>query len=207
VARRLLILGAGGHGRAVADLAAACGFTVAGFTEPSGAGRDVVGTDDDLSTLATGLALDGAVVGVGSTALVVRRALFTRLGGTGLAAPALLHPRAAAAPTARLGAGTAVFPGCILGAGVEIGVNVVLYSAVVAEHDCRIGDHAWLSPGVVLSGGVTIEPGAFLGAGAVVVPGVTIGRDAVVAAGAVVVEDVRSGVTVLGVPARPRGGA
>jgi sugar O-acyltransferase (sialic acid O-acetyltransferase NeuD family) len=205
VARRLLILGAGGHGRAVADVAAACGFTVAGFTEPSGAGRDVVGTDDDLSTLATGLALDGAVVGVGSTALPVRRALFARLGGAGLAVPAVLHPRATAAPSVRLGAGTVVFPGSILGAGVEIGVNVVLYSAVVAEHGCRIGDHAWLSPGVVLSGGVTIEPGAFLGAGAIVVPGVTIGRDAVVAAGAVVVGDVPPGVTVLGVPARPRG--
>jgi len=45
------------------------------------------------------------------------------------------------------------------------------------------------------------------GEGAVVVPGVTIGRNAVVAAGAVVVEAVRPGVTVLGVPARPRGAA
>jgi len=205
VARRLLILGAGGHGRAVADLATAAGFTVAGFTEPSGAGRDVVGTDDELVVLAARMALDGAVVGVGSTALAARPGLFARINAAGLAAPALLHPRATASPSARLGAGSLVLAGCVLGAGVEIGVNVVLYSVVVAEHDCRIGDHAWLSPGVVLSGGVTIEPGAFLGAGAVVVPGVTIGRGAVVAAGAVVVEAVRPGVTVFGVPARPRG--
>jgi len=72
------------------------------------------------------------------------------------------------------------------------------------EHDCRIADHCYLSPGVVLSGQVTIERGAFLGAGAVVVPGVRIGADAVVAAGAVVIEDVPDGATVLGVPARAR---
>jgi sugar O-acyltransferase (sialic acid O-acetyltransferase NeuD family) len=205
VARRLLILGAGGHGRAVADLAVACGLAVAGFTEPSGAGRDVVGTDDDLSALAARLGVDAGLVGVGSTALRHRRPLFERLGPAGLQAPPLLHPRATASPSAGLGAGTVVFAGVVVGAGVEIGSNAVLYSGVVVEHDCRVGEHAWLSPGVVLSGGVTIEPGAFLGAGAVVVPGVTIGRDAVVAAGAVVVEDVPAGMTVMGVPARGRG--
>ena len=203
--RRLLILGAGGHGRAVADLAAACGLTVAGFTEPSGAGRDVVGTDDDLPALAGRLSLDGAVVGVGATALGTRRALFERLSPAGLPAPPLLHPRATASPSAGLGAGTVVFAGSVVGAGVEIGANAVLYSGVVVEHDCRVGDHAWLSPGVVLSGAVTVEPGAFLGAGAVVVPGIRIGSEAVVAAGAVVVRDVPPGATVLGVPARPRG--
>jgi sugar O-acyltransferase (sialic acid O-acetyltransferase NeuD family) len=202
---RLLILGAGGHGRAVADLAAACGLSVAGFTEPSGVGRDVVGTDEDLPALIEHLALDAGLVGVGSSALRHRRPLFERLSRAGLPAPPLLHSRATASPSARLGAGTVVFAGSVVGAGVEIGANAVLYSGVVVEHDCRVGDHAWLSPGVVLSGTVTVEPGAFLGAGAVVVPGVTIGSEAVVAAGAVVVRDVPRGLTVVGVPARPRG--
>jgi sugar O-acyltransferase (sialic acid O-acetyltransferase NeuD family) len=205
--RRLLILGAGGHGRALADLAGACGFTVAGFTEPGGRGRDVLGTDEDLLVLVARHSLDGAVVGVGATALGVRRALFERIGATGVATPALVHPRATASASARLGPGAVVFAGSVLGAGVEVGANAVVYSGVVVEHDSRVGDHAWLSPGAVLSGGVTVEAGAFLGAGAVVVPGVTIGRDAVVAAGAVVIAEVPAGTTVVGVPARPRGTA
>jgi len=44
-----------------------------------------------------------------------------------------------------------------------------------------------------------------VGAGAVVIPNVRIGAGALVAAGAVVIGDVAAGVTVLGVPARPRG--
>ena len=70
------------------------------------------------------------------------------------------------------------------------------------QHGGRIGDHAYVSPGVIFSGEVTVEPGAFVGAGAVVLPRVTIGKGAVVAAGAVVTADVAPGTTVLGVPAR-----
>jgi len=183
VARRLLILGAGGHGRAVADLAHACGFTVAGFTEPGGRGRDVVGTDDDLPALATRLSLDGAVIGVGNTALVRRTELFVRVRRLGLAVPPLLHPSAVVSPSARIGDGTVVFPHAVVGAECVIGMNVVVYSGCVIEHDCRIEDHAYLAPGVILCGEVEVHERAFVGAGAIAVPGVVIGQGATVDAG------------------------
>jgi UDP-perosamine 4-acetyltransferase len=177
---RLLILGAGGHGRAVADLARACGFTVAGFTEPGGRGRDVVGTDDDLAALATRLALDGALVGVGNTALARRAALFGRLREQGLATPRLVHPGAAVSPSAALGEGTVVFPNAVVGADCVVGANVVVYSGCVIEHDCRVEDHAYLAPGAILCGEVRVEEGAFVGAGAVAIPGAVIGKGATV---------------------------
>ena len=203
---RLLILGAGGHGRAVADLARACGFTVAGFTERSsfagGPGNPVLGTDAELAALIRPQQIEGGVVGVGNTALMRRAQLYGVLVTAGVPQPALVHPRAVASPSAEIGAGSVVFAGDVLGSGVRIGVNAVLYSGVVVEHECVIGDHAYLSPGVVLSGQVTVEAGAFLGAGAVVLPGLRIGAGAVVAAGAVVTADVPAGQTVMGVPAR-----
>lgn len=205
VSRRLLILGAGGHGRAVADLAGEVGWTVAGFTDRADVRRaGVLGTDAEVGALARAGAIDAAVVGVGNSALSRRAELFRLLHDCGLAVPSIVHPRAVLARSCRVGAGSVVFGGCVLGAGVEVGVNGVCYSGVIVEHDCRIGDHCYLSPGVVLSGQVTVEQTAFLGAGAVVVPGVRIGAGAVVAAGAVVVADVEAGTTVLGVPARAR---
>jgi sugar O-acyltransferase (sialic acid O-acetyltransferase NeuD family) len=206
VASRLLILGAGGHGRAVADLARACGFTVAGFTDRSSAagspGTPVLGTDTQLAALIRPQQIDGGVVGVGNTALVRRAQLYDVLVAAGVPQPALVHPRAVASPSSEVGPGSVVFAGCVLGSGVRIGANAVLYSGVVVEHECAIADHAYLSPGVVLSGQVTVEAGAFLGAGAVVLPGLRIGAGAVVAAGAVVTADVPAGQTVMGVPAR-----
>lgn len=203
---RLLILGGGGHGRAVADLARTCGFAVAGFTDRPGAagGADgpVLGADAELAALARRHRVTGAVVGVGSTALARRAQLFARLVDAGVAQPALVHPRATLSPSCRVGAGSVVFAGGVLGHAVQVGVNVVLYGGVVAEHECVIGDHAYLSPGVILSGQVRVGTGAFLGAGAVVLPGIAIGAGAVVAAGAVVIADVPAGQTVMGVPAR-----
>jgi sugar O-acyltransferase (sialic acid O-acetyltransferase NeuD family) len=199
---RLVILGAGGHGRAVADLAGDCGWAVVGMADRAGAPGATLGDEDAVAMLRDGRA-DGGVVGVGNAALARRAALFELLRACGQPAPALVHPRATASRSSRLGGGTVVFAGCVIGAAAWIGDNAVLYSGVLVEHDCMIADHAYLSPGVVLSGGVQVEAGAFLGAGAVVLPGVTIGKGAVVGAGGVVTADVAPDETVAGVPARP----
>jgi sugar O-acyltransferase (sialic acid O-acetyltransferase NeuD family) len=188
VAGRLLILGAGGHGRAVADLAAECGFTVAGFTDRA-PGPDVVGGDDAVAALARDGKIDGAVVGVGNTALERRAELFAMLKSRNVPTPSLVHPRASVSRSCRMGHGVVAFPNVVLGAGVEIGDNVVLYSGVIVEHDCRVADNAYLSPGVILAGSVTIEEGAFLGMGARVIPGVTVRKGVWVRAAALVVSD------------------
>ena len=212
MAGRLLILGAGGHGQAVADLARECGWTVIGFTDriapnvPSQSGdtAPILGTDDQLTRLARAGVFDAAVVGLGNTAMVRRAELYALIREGGVPVATLVHPRAVVSRTAVIGDGAAIFA-VTLGADVRIGVNAVCYSGVIVEHGCRIADHAYLSPGVVLSAAVTIETGAFIGAGAVLVPGVTVGKGAVVAAGAVVTGDVPPETTVIGVPARPRG--
>jgi len=204
VSGRLLILGAGGHARAVADLAVECGWTVAGFTERPGAtGPAVVGDDADLPRLLASGGFDGAIVGVGNTALERRAELFRSLKEAGATVPTLVHPRAAVSRSCRIGEGSVVFPGVVLGSHVRVGINAVVYSGVVAEHDCAIADHAYLSPGVILCGGVTVQAGAFIGAGAVVVPGVTLEEGTRVRAGAVVSADVlakRSGPRQPGLP-------
>jgi len=203
MAGRLLILGAGGHGRAVADLAAECGWTVTGFTDRA-PGPGVVGRDDDVAALASAGTIDAAVVGVGNSALDRRVTLFQLLKASGVTAATLVHPRAVVSRSCRIGEGAVLFPGGVLGASVEVGDNAVIYSGVIAEHECRIGAHAYLSPGVVLCGGVTVEACGFLGARATILPNLTVGKDAEVAAGAVVISDVPAGGKVMGVPARAR---
>jgi len=204
MAGRLVILGAGGHGRAVADLAEACGWSVAGYTDRSAPGGRILGGDEELTALIRSASIAAGIVGIGSTALPRRAELFDRLRESGLAVPTLIHPRATVSSSVRVGAGSVVFPAVVLGAGVTVGDNAVVYSAAVAEHECRIADHVYISPGAILSGAVTVEVGGFIGSGAVILPGVTIGKQAVVAAGAVVTADVPAGATVAGVPARAR---
>lgn len=204
--RRLLILGAGGHGRAVADVATAAGWSVAGFTDRrrDASRPEILGSDEELSALVRTHRIDGVVVGVGNTALARRTTIFGALADLGVPSPALVHPRAIVSASAVIEDGSVVFGGVVLGVDVHVERNAVVYSNATVEHESRIGAHAYLSPGVVLSGGVVVGAGAFIGAGAVVVPGVRIGPGGIVAAGAVVLADVPDGATVVGVPARPR---
>jgi UDP-perosamine 4-acetyltransferase len=176
-----------------------------GFTDRAHRRPEVLGEDTELAELVRAGKIDGALVGVGNTALARRVELYQLLrDAAGVVVPTLGHPRAVISRSCRIGEGSVVFAGSVLGAGVQIGDNVVVYSGTVVEHDCRITDHAYLSPGVILSGAVSVEARAFLGSGAVVLPGLTIGEGAVVAAGAVVTRDVPAGETVTGAPARTR---
>ena len=202
MAGRLLIVGAGGHARAVADLAEACGWSIGGFVGASGAPAtaEVIGSDDDLATLVTKRRFAGAIVGVGNTALARRPVLFARLRELGVATPSLVHPSATVSPSATIGGGTVVFPHVVVGAKAVVGEDAVIYSGSVLEHGCRIGDHVYLAPGVILCGDVCVEADAFLGAGAIVVPGVVVGKGAVVAAGARIAGNVTAGLKVSGAP-------
>jgi len=201
----LLVLGAGGHAKAVADLAVACGRSIAGFLGARGmaATAGVIGSDEDLPRLFAERRFDDAIVGVGNTVLARRPELFARLRELGVSTPTLAHPSAVVSPSATIGLGSVLFPHVVVGADALVGENAVIYSGSVLEHGCRIGDHAYLAPGVILCGDVCVEAGAFVGAGAIVVPGVVIGKDAVVAAGVRVARDVPAGGRVSGAPSAP----
>jgi sugar O-acyltransferase (sialic acid O-acetyltransferase NeuD family) len=207
---RVVILGAGAHGRAIADLLGeGSGLTLVGFTDTDSAlagqtvlGVPVLGDDGAAVQAVRGGRCDGALVGVGNTAMAARRALGGLLSAAAIPSPVVAHPRATVAASVSVGAGTVVFAGAVLGARVRCGANVVVYSGAIVEHDSILEDHAYLGPGALLAGNVVIREGAFIGVGAVVLPGVEVGRDAIVAAGAVVTSAVDPGTTVAGVPAR-----
>ncbi|WP_315914167.1 acetyltransferase [Arthrobacter sp. lap29] len=113
------------------------------------------------------------------------------------------------AATATVPGGTAVGEGSILlanvvlTADVRVGRHVVIMPQVTLTHDCELEDFATLTAGVSLGGGVRIGRGAYLGMNSSVRERRTIGAGATVGMGAAVVNDVPSGETWVGVPARP----
>jgi len=208
----VLIWGAGGHGKVVADLVRAAGQAVAGYAdsdqskwgavvEPGGA--TVVISEADLVQL-----LDqGGSLPCRATAIALALGdNDTRLRSAKRAAPALMpalvHPAATVSESAQLGSGTVVFAGAVVNAAATVGLAAIVNSAAVVEHDCTVGDGAHIAPGAVLTGGVNVGQSTLVGARAVVLPGVTIEADALIGAGSVVVGDVKAGMVVAGVPAR-----
>ncbi|HEX3519224.1 MAG TPA: NeuD/PglB/VioB family sugar acetyltransferase [Solirubrobacteraceae bacterium] len=211
---RVVLVGAGGHARAVLDAlrSSRTTFEVLACTDPDPTlhgetldGVPIVGDDDLLEDLrARGITC--ACIGVGGVAVNHPRAvLYRRLGALGFALPAVVHGHCHVAASAKLGPAAVVLAGAVVGAGANVGADAIVGGGAVVEHECRIGDHVHLASGCVLGGGVTVDQGAHVGLGASVVQGLTVGEEAVVGAGAVVIHDVPAGETVVGCPARALG--
>lgn len=208
--KQIIVWGAGGHGRVVADVAEASGWEIVAFVAQGAPGftrrseRDLpLIPDQDLRTvLAAGTALphraSAIALGVGDNA--ARLALAELIPEAML--PTLVHPSAIVSPSAVLGPGTVVLPMVVVNARAAMARATILNTGCIVEHDCRVGDGAHISPGGILAGGVTVERLAWVGTGAVVIPRCTIGEGAIVGAGSTAHRDVPPGVTVVGNPAR-----
>lgn len=115
---------------------------------------------------------------------------------------ALIDPHALIAANSRVGDGSFLNTGCVVGANVSIAQHVLVNRGASIGHHTRIGACASVGPGAVISGSVVIEAGAMIGAGAVVAPNAEIGAFSIVGAGAVVTRDVPACVKVVGNPAQ-----
>jgi sugar O-acyltransferase (sialic acid O-acetyltransferase NeuD family) len=211
-AKRFLVVGAGGHGRVVADLVRALGHSVAGFVDDDPAKIDsaVDSTGSRVTiTLQTLLryvdangelpaAADHVALAIGGNAR--RLELFTQLRRH--CAPALIHPSAVVSPTAYVGDGSVVFAASAINSEARAGCAAIINTGAIVEHDCTVHDGVHLSPGAVLCGTVSVGARSWIGAASVVIQGRCVGSDAIVGAGAVVVHDVPDGVVVFGNPAR-----
>jgi len=143
-------------------------------------------------------------------------------------AHAFVHCRSRRGVAVRIGDDTGVYHGSHFELGprasVDIGRFCTLVGAIVrSDGDVRIGDHTFVAHAVVIADGPWLVPpdadgsgddgrrrvpsidigvDVWIGAKSLILGGRRIGPGAIVGAGAVVTEDVASGCTVAGSPAR-----
>lgn len=203
--RSLLIIGAGGHGKVVADAALLTGrWDKIGFVDDrypelnSVAGWPVVGVVADLDHLASDWR-DGFVA-VGSNC--VRIKLLERINSCEINVVSIAHPSAQIADNVLLGEGVIILANAVINIGSEIGDACIINTGATVDHDNEIGDGVHVSPGANLGGDVKIGDRTWVGIGASIVNGCSVGHDVIVGAGAVVTNNIGDGLTVVGVPAR-----
>jgi len=205
----LLILGAGGHGKVVADAALLQGqWSEIAFLDNAPPAQAVLG----LPVLDGSQPLARLRERYGSAAVAIgdadrRMARLDELQREGFELPLIQHPSAIVSPFAELEAGCVVFANSVINAGSRLGRGCILNTAASIDHDCTLGDGVHIAPGARIAGGVRIGARSWIGIGACVREYIAIGDNVTVGAGAAVVNDVAAGRIVRGVPARDYGKA
>jgi len=198
---RLILIGAGGHGKVTADVAGETGYSDVVFVDQnflertSNGAWNIIGSVDELASIMK--RRDKVFVSVGDN--LARAKITNELD---LPLITLIHPRAIVSKQAIIGEGSLIVAGAVINTDAEIGKGVILNTSCTVDHDCQIGDFVHVSPGANIAGGCSIGAGSWIGIGACVRQGIIIGANVMVGAGAVVVKNISDNTTVMGAPAK-----
>jgi sugar O-acyltransferase (sialic acid O-acetyltransferase NeuD family) len=193
---RLIIIGAGGHGKVVADNALKNGYFNIHFVDDHATGTcmgfPIIGTSAEIDHLNDGKT--DFIIGVGNNA--IRNQIAEKYDVNWVT---LIHPSAQIAVNVSIGKGTVVMAGAVINASATVGEHCIINTGAIVEHDNVIGDYVHLSPGVKLSGTVTVGACTWIGTGACVINNVDICGRCTIGAGAVVIRNVTEKGTYVGV--------
>ncbi|WP_095497559.1 acetyltransferase [Paraferrimonas haliotis] len=199
------ILGAGGHGKIVAELAILNGYSDITFFDDSWPQVTnveqwaVAGNKKVL--LSKVIEYDLTVIAIGNNE--IRCALQRELKKAGAKFGVLAHPTSVISSFANVGAGTVLMANAVVNPFAKIGNSCIVNTNAVIEHDCVLADGVHISPGANLAGGVEVGKDSWLGIGCQIKQLVVIGVGVVVGAGSTVLHDIPDYWTVAGNPAKP----
>lgn len=194
---RLIIIGAGGHGKVIADNAVKNGYAEICFVDDHATGScmgfPIIGTGVDIPALNDGKT--DFIIGVGSNETRKRIAEAHDVNWV-----TLIHPSAQIAMNVSIGKGTVVMANAVINACAAVGEHCIINTGAIVEHDNMIGDYAHISPNVALGGTVRVGDLTHVGIGAVVRNNIRICDMCTIGAGAVVVKNIDRCGTYIGVP-------
>lgn len=197
--KEVIIIGAGGHGKVIADIIEKSGDKVFGFLDDGAEqkevfGYSVLGKIADCSKFKD----KEFFIAIGNN-LVRKKIAFEN---DDLKFYTAIHPNAVISRGVEVGTGTCIMAGCVINANTKIGKHSIINSGSVVEHDNVLSDFVHLSPGAVLCGTVSVGECTHIGAGVTVKNNISITSETVIGVGAAVTTNIEIPGTYCGVPAK-----
>ncbi len=194
----VVIIGAGGHGKVIADIIEKSGDTVIGFLDDNPPSNQILnypmlGVTSDCKKYTD----KKFIIAIGNNK--IRQIIATQYK---LDYYTAIHPNAIIARDVVIGEGTCVMAGAVINVSTQIGKHCIINSGSVVEHDNVLGDFVHLSPKAALCGTVCVGDCTHIGAGATIRNNTSITKNCVIGVGAAVVEDIMQEGTYCGVPAK-----
>lgn len=194
--KKLVIIGASGHGKVIADIAVRNGYDEIVFLDDNDtikecAGFPVVGKTNEANNIE-----GDKMVAIGNAK--IRERIQGELANIAI----LIHPAAVISRKVKIGEGTVIMAGAVINSDAFIGKGCIINTGASVDHDCKIADFVHVSVGAHVAGTCSIGKRTWIGAGATVINNINICGDCIIGAGAVVVKNIEKQGTYIGVPAR-----
>ncbi|MGM9562202.1 MAG: hypothetical protein ACI3WT_08165 [Phascolarctobacterium sp.] len=162
VNKNLLIIGAGGHGKVVNEVAEAVGYTNIAFLDDNSA--EAIGKVADSKNF-LGEYKD-VFVGIGNNKF--RGELIARLEQEGFNIPILIHPTAYISKSAVIEQGTVIEPKALVNTNSKIGKGCIISVGAIVDHDVVLENCVHVNAGAICKAGSFVAKETKLEAGQIV---------------------------------------
>ena len=197
---KLIIIGAGGHGKVVANIATLNGYKEIYFLDDDTSKKDIgkyqiIGTTKDIDRYKNEYDF---FIAIGNNQ--IRKKISMLLLDNNIKPVSLIHPSAVIDDTVQIGYGVVIMANAVINANTMIGNSVIVNTASSIDHDCIINDYVHISPGVHIAGNVHIGEETWLCIGSIIINNITIGANVIVGAGSVVIKNIKESGMYIGIP-------
>ena len=189
--KNIAIIGAGGHGKVVGEIALLNQYKVINFFDDkvNDIKKFPFTISGSLDYLKDHLKdYDAYFVAIGENR--IRFNIMEQLKKKKINIVSLVHPRSTISQFSSLGIGTCVMANAVINPGTLIKEGVIINTSASVDHDCIIEDFVHISPNCSLSGSVRVGKFSHLGTGTSVHPGIHIGNNVKTAVGSKVFKDI-----------------
>lgn len=202
MSKDVIIIGAGGHAKVIADIIYKSGDNLIGFLDDNLAnkgkeiylGKKVIGTTKDIEIYNKNY----FIIGIGNNS--IRKKINNE---NNLKLYTAIHPSAIIAQDVKIGTGSVIMAGVVINPGTVIGKNCIINTCSSLDHDNLLEDYVHISPGAHLAGTVSVKEGTWICTGATIINNITIAKNNIIGAGSVVIKDINEeNGTYVGVPVK-----
>ena len=201
MSKSVVIIGASGHGKVIADIIVNSDDKILGFLDDADdvQGKKIIG----FPVLGKIADYDNYrdcefVIAIGNP--YIREKISNELPVKWYTA---IHPTAVISSLdVEIGEGTVIMANAVVNPSARIGKHCIINTGAIVEHDNILEDYVHLSPNVTLAGIVKVGKSTHIGAGSCTKQVLNIASDCVIGAGSVIVKDITESGTYVGVPAR-----
>lgn len=200
---KLLIIGASGHGKVVADIAMKMNrwetilFLDDDESLKSSMGIEVIGKSSDAYKYINNYDI---FVAIGNN--LVRERIQEQLLDACASIPTLIHPYSIIGEWVELGIGSVVMAGSVINCCSKIGNGCIINTGTTIDHDNILEDYVHVSPGAHLAGTVNVGKRTWIGIGSSIINNINITSNCIIGAGSVVLNDINESGTYIGIPAK-----